>query len=308
MKIIGELTQNTPEWHQFRSEGIGASESNIIMGKSKFMTAKQLWEQKVFGKRSEEKNGNFITDKGHRLESKARPLFEMEMMADFPDTIAIHDEFPIFRASLDGYNLGLNACWECKFVGQDDFEKVKNGEVLEQYYPQLQHQLMVTGAKVNYLYVIADDKEQKDTSFPYKTAYIEVRPDDKYISEQLLPELKSFWTHVIEKTEPSLMDNDVIDFSDDAEMASLLERYNAQKLINDSSKEEMDSLSKDIFKKIGKAKRASCKGIKITQSKSEDKTKLDYEAFCNDNDFQYHEKYFKTVKGRITKRITFPKS
>ena len=64
-------------------------------------------------------------------------------------------------------------------MGQDDFEKVKNGEVLPQYFPQLQHQLMVTGASINYLFVIADDKEKKEegNSFPYKTAFIKVAPD-----------------------------------------------------------------------------------------------------------------------------------
>ena len=84
MKIVGELKQNTPEWHQFRSEGIGASEANIIMGASKFKTPRELWFDKVYGQRKEEKEYNFITEKGHKLEAKARPLFEMEMDADFP--------------------------------------------------------------------------------------------------------------------------------------------------------------------------------------------------------------------------------
>ncbi|MEE4245218.1 MAG: YqaJ viral recombinase family protein, partial [Kangiellaceae bacterium] len=193
MEKVGELTQNTEAWHKWRAEGIGASEANIIMGVSKFMTPKQLWEQKVYGKRTEEKSGNFITNKGHKLEAKARPLFEMEKGHEFPDTIAIHKDYPVFRASLDGYNEQVNEVWECKYVGQDDFKKVQNGEILEQYFPQLQHQLMVTGAKVNHLYVITDDKENPKTAFPYKTACLEVHPDMDYIEHRLLPELVSFW-------------------------------------------------------------------------------------------------------------------
>lgn len=304
MKTLGELKQNSEEWHQWRAEGIGASEANIIMGASKFMTPRQLWHQKVYGKRAEEKTGNFITDKGHRLEAKARPLFEMEIGEDFPDMIAVMESAPVFRASLDGYSSVMEKCWECKFVGQDDFEKVKNGEVLENYFPQLQHQLMVTGARSNYLFVIADDKESTSKTFPYKTAYIEVEPDEDYIKTRLLPELTSFWKMVTDKKEPKLTDLDVVDYSDNAELIAKLELYRAQKTLAEEAKSKLDELQKDIYK-IAKHTRNTCRGIKITNTKSADSVKFDYKKFEEENEIP--ESYMKISKGRNTKRITFPK-
>jgi putative phage-type endonuclease len=312
MKIVGELKQNTPKWHQFRSEGIGASEANIIMGASKFKTPRELWLDKVYGKRKEEKEYNFITEKGHKMESKARPLFEMEMDADFPDTIVIHDEYPILRASLDGYNEDLNAVWECKFVGQDDFEKVSNGEVLEQYFPQLQHQLMVTGANINYLYVIADDKEKKEagSSFPYKTACLEVYPDEDYISKRLLPELEKFWTMVKDKKEPKMTDRDTYIIEDNPELAGYLEQYKAQKIIADEAKKSIADLEKKIFA-IADHARNIFGDIKITKTKSEDKIIPDYEALIASKhmtkEMVIEQGFSKVQKGRVTKRITFPK-
>lgn len=308
---VGELQQNSEEWHKWRQEGIGASEANIIMGVSKFMTPRQLWDLKVNGRRKEEKDdGNFITNKGHRLEAKARPLFEMEMGHDFPDTIAIHEKFEFLRASLDGYCEEINACWECKFVGQDDFEKVKNGEVLEQYFPQLQHQLLVTGAKVNYLYVIADDKTQIETDFPFKTAFIEVEPDVDYMKERLVPSLMNFWDMVQDKKEPKLSDMDVVDLSDDNVLAGLLETYKAQKSILDEAKKAVDDVQKEIYK-IAKHTRSICHGVKITKTKSEDKIVPDYSALIESKNMTeemvIEQGFSKVQKGRITKRITFPK-
>jgi putative phage-type endonuclease len=302
---VGELKQNSEEWHKWRQEGIGASEANIIMGVSKFMTPFQLWEQKVYGKRAEEKTGNFITDKGHRLEAKARPLFEMEIGHDFPDTIAIHSKFEFLRASLDGFCEDINAVWECKFVGQDDFEKVKNGEILEQYFPQLQHQLMVTGAKVNYLYVIADDKTMIETDFPYKTAFVEVYPDLDYMKERLVPSLMDFWDKVQTKTQPEFTRNDVIDYSDNKELLHLLMEYKETKGKLDEITKREKSIKSQIFK-ITKEAKAICQGIKITNSKSPDSIGFDYKKFEEENGIP--EGFDKIVKGRKTQRITFPKS
>lgn len=41
MKTI-DMIQNTEEWHKLRNTRLGASEANIIMGKSKFSTPLQL--------------------------------------------------------------------------------------------------------------------------------------------------------------------------------------------------------------------------------------------------------------------------
>jgi hypothetical protein len=46
MKTI-DLAQRTPEWHQWRAQGITASESAIILGRSPYKTPWRLWAERT---------------------------------------------------------------------------------------------------------------------------------------------------------------------------------------------------------------------------------------------------------------------
>lgn len=315
MKAVKELKQNSPEWHEWRKEGLGASEANIIMGVSKFCTPLELWEKKVNGERVEDQEKlNFITEKGHRLEAKARPFFEMEMDNEFPDMIAVMEKNKWLRASLDGYCEETGELWECKFVGQDDFDSVQFGKVLDKYYPQLQHQMMVTGSSVNYLYVIADDKEKKEagSKFPFKTAYLKVPADFDYIENKLYPELLKFWQMVTNKVAPKITEMDTVNLDSNRELAALLQDYETSKALAVDWKRKEDEFKKEIYK-ICKHSKNTCNGVKITKSKSEDKLTPDYAGYVfnhftdMDDDKIIKSGFSKVTKGRITKRITFPK-
>lgn len=318
MDNLKELVPNSPEWIAWRKEGLGASDSNIIMRKSKFMTPRQLWNQKLSNEEPEEEEENFITNRGHYLEAKARPCFELEMDSDFPDLMAVHADYPWLRASLDGHSEELNKNWECKFVGQDDFETVKSGSHLEHYYPQIQHQLMVTGACSSYLFVIADDMEKKEAKekFPYKTAYVEIQADLDYQKKELFPALKKFWKMVQDKKEPKIAPLDFLELSDNSELDNLLAEYELAAGTEVQAKKEKEELQKKIYKIANHCKNI-CNGVKITKSKSDDKIVADYESYAKsilkmegeDLEKELSRQFFvKTTKGRITKRITFPKA
>jgi putative phage-type endonuclease len=66
---ILSIKQNTPEWHQWRAHGIGASEIAALYGKHPYMTEYQLWLQKIG--QAESFQGNVATEHGQRLESQA---------------------------------------------------------------------------------------------------------------------------------------------------------------------------------------------------------------------------------------------
>ena len=46
MPRIERLHQNTPEWHRWRMQGIGASDAPAIMGETAFKTPRMLWSEK----------------------------------------------------------------------------------------------------------------------------------------------------------------------------------------------------------------------------------------------------------------------
>jgi putative phage-type endonuclease len=309
MKTISTI-QNTEEWHKVRNGKIGASDANIIMGVSKFMTPFELMKQKKEGPKKEEDNSsNYIQNKGHMIEEKLRNAAELIYDDEFPPLVVISDEYPFLMASLDGMGKYCGATWECKYVGQNDFDKVEGREMLSQYVPQVQQQIMLTGAPFCVFMVAADDKsESKNPDFPYKYAYIEVRPDFDYMKNQLLPKLNEFWDMMENGGEPDFSEKDVLNLDENEEMVELLGQYKETKTLLDKTTKEEKDLKSKIFKKIGKAKKAECNGVKITESVPKEKEVVNYEKFVTDSNFTVPDSYIDRKKGSAVKKITFPKS
>lgn len=308
MKTISTI-QNTEEWHKVRNGKIGASDANIIMGVSKFMTPLELMKQKKDGPKTDENKSNYIQNKGHMIEEKLRNAAELIYDDEFPPLVVVSDEYPYLMASLDGMGKDSGATWECKYVGQEDFDKVDNGEMLSHYIPQVQQQIMLTGAPFCVFMVAADDKsESRNADFPYKYAYIEVKPDFDYMKNQLLPKLREFWEMMENGGEPDFSEKDVLKLDEDEEMIELLGQYKEIKALLDKTTKEEKALKTKIFKKIGKAKKAECNGVKITESIPKEKEVINYEKFVTDSNFTVPESYINKKKSSAVKKITFPKS
>ena len=304
MKTV-DVLQNKDEWYKMRNNFIGASESNIIMGHTKFKTPIGLWKQKIGEAQPENNDTTFIQAKGHRLEEKTRPIIEMVLDTDIKPLVVVSDDYPFLMCSLDGYSEEHHFTWENKFVGAADFEKVNNGEMLMHYYPQVQHQLLLTGANYCVFSVIRDFKESTNPDFPYQYAYIKVMPDHDYIHDELLPALRNFWECVTKKISPEVCKDDVLNLDDDEELTELLGKYQEIEIM----KKEQDKIKTAIFKKLGKAKKATCMRVKISSSKSADKEVEDPAAYIKAKNIDLIELGFiKIQKGRVTKRITFPKA
>jgi len=295
-----EIKQNTPEWHEWRKQGIGASEANIIMGVSKFSTPLDLWEEKVNGKKKEV--SEFITQKGHNIEAQFRPHYELVSGSDFPSILATHEKYPWIRASLDGYSKELNHVWECKYCGEDDFQRVVGKIGLDQYYPQIQHQLMVTGAVKAILFVVTEEKDEqgKQIKGQYKSAYMSILPDEHYMAK-LFMELEIFWNQVQNKISPEISKDDVLS-SKDKDLKKLITAYKKAHKLADKYSGQVNELKESIFAAIPHNK-MECNGVKITVSTSKASSKPDYEKYCKHHNFEMKD-FMKTVSGRITKRIT----
>jgi putative phage-type endonuclease len=186
------------EWLAYRKRGIGASDAPTIMGVSPWSTPYALWCEKTSTEPPVD-NGNWATARGNTLEPIARARYELESGLEFPATLAVHKDVPYFMASLDGYNAEHNLILEIKCPGAADHATAVSGAVPEKYFPQLQHQLMVTGAKACH-YVSYDGYES--------LAVVVVAPDYNYI-EILMREEHAFWKLVTDKIPPELCDADV---------------------------------------------------------------------------------------------------
>lgn len=254
------MEQNSDAWLKWRREGIGASDLPIIMGDSPYKTPFQLWEEKLGITKFE---GNFATQRGHRLEPEARANFELHNDIEFNPTLATHQNFEYCRASLDGFNLAENAILEIKCPGKEDHALAVEGKLPEKYKAQIQWQFWITGATKCYYY-----------SYDGTTgATVIVYPDIKYI-ETLFQKATEFWNLVQTKTPPELTDRDQVEIRE-PQLLDLAAQY--AKL--DDEIKELESKQKELKEAIAKScTHARTKIGRISVTKSVRAGGIDYAA------------------------------
>jgi len=206
---------NIEEWHEWRRQGLGASDAPVIMGVSPWSTPYQLWETKTGLAIQKESSGNFATERGNRLEPVARARYEFQKGVESPPKLAQHATYTWLRASLDGFDDVNKIVLEIKCPGADDHSTAVAGEIPKKYWPQVQHQLMVTGAQM--LHYVSYDGEDS-------LAIVECVPDVAYMNELFAAEEK-FWTLVTSKTPPELSSRDIMVIKDEIVLSDLANQY-----------------------------------------------------------------------------------
>ena len=205
MKII-DLGQREDAWHQWRSEGMSASEAAVVLGMSKYKTPWKLWAEKTGYAVSDDLSNNPNVQRGVRLEDDARDAVETYFSKnsnDFDPLLPICAEStiePIMRASFDGIRSNGEPV-ELKVPAGSTWEKVKSerekSEAYRLYYPQVQHQMYVCEAQKGWLAFYNPD--EPDTH--QQLIVFEIKRDQAMMDE-LVKKALELW-HLIEtKKEP----------------------------------------------------------------------------------------------------------
>lgn len=171
-----DLVQGEEPWHAFRLQNFGASEAAAMLGLSKKVKRNELLHMKKTGTAKEfsrwvQEN---ILDHGHEVEAMARPHTE-EHIGDelFPVTCSAELLPPEcgyqISASCDGLTLCETTGWEHKQYNAELFAMVSRGEMPEEHMPQVQQELLVTGA-ARWIFTVSDGT-------PERMAHVEVLPD-----------------------------------------------------------------------------------------------------------------------------------
>jgi len=146
--IAVPLTQNTPQWQQFRHHHFGASEAPAMLGVCPYKTREQLLTEKKTG---EIKPVDHYTqrrfDEGHRCERLARPLAEKALKDELFPCVGTLENSRL-SASFDGLTLDNAIVWEHKILNKTLRELFKENAALPLHYRvQLEQQLLVSGAE-----------------------------------------------------------------------------------------------------------------------------------------------------------------
>lgn len=156
-----DMAQGSPEWHRHRAASCNASDLAAVMGLSSYTTRAELIRQKALGIIPEidaETQRRF--DRGHEYEALARPWAE-EIIGEelYPVTLsADHDGLPL-SASVDGITLAEHVTWEHKTLNAALAAALDAGEIPEEYRPQMEQGLLISGASRCLFMASSGDRE-----------------------------------------------------------------------------------------------------------------------------------------------------
>jgi putative phage-type endonuclease len=262
MPRIERLHQNTPEWHRWRMQGIGASDAAVIMGETPFKTPRTLWSIKT-GRVREDPAGP-AARRGRELERFARRAYERQTGIQMEPLCLVHEGFEWMRASLDGLSFDGSTLLEIKCpLSLRDRASARQGRVPSHYHAQLQHQLEVAGAERAHYW-----------SFHGSNGIlIEIRPDKEY-AKRLVEAEAAFWQRVKENRWPELADEE-LDLSADPKWHDAALRYREVRLRLESAAYEEHKL-RATLEGLATARRTYGCGVEVL--KSSRKGALDYSA------------------------------
>jgi putative phage-type endonuclease len=245
-----ELVQGSPEWLELRRSKVGASDAAVILGLSPWTTPYQLWEQKL-GLRDVEVNS--AMRRGSEMEEEARKEFEhLTGLVVFPD-VCFHPEHEWMMASLDGIDMERKNMVEIKCVSRKDHQTAIEGNVPDKYYPQLQHQLAVTGLQSVYYF----------SYDPLNPVTLQVARDEAYIADMIEKE-KEFYRCVMNFEAPSLCDRDYVDLSNDVEFSTAATFFLTMKKQREVLEKEEERYRKRLIE-ISENRNAKGAGIRMTK-------------------------------------------
>ncbi len=276
MRIV-QLSQRSPEWYRWRSQGIGSSDIAAIVGMCPYKTPFQVWE-KLMGFREDEPV-NPAMQRGISFEDEARKYLGDDNL--LPACIE-HDHYNYFHASLDG--LGDGYFCEIKVPSQKNFPSYQK-EIPQHYNVQVQWQYLVSGLKSCTFVAYSPE---------LKIAHLrEIKRDEAFI-ENLERLGDRFWKNYLNGIAPPLTDRDErrIEHPD---LFHKCGEYEIHNHIKTKAEEAMKFLKEQIVK-FGEGESFVAYNLRCT--KTAPRPSYDYERMKEDGiDLEKYRKFNKNECG-----------
>ena len=256
-----DLVQGTDAWKKWRKSMVGASDASSILGIG-FQTPNELWEQKM-GFREEEDQTTAMS-LGIEIEDAAREFFLSQTGIKMTPKVVIHEEHKWMHASLDGISDDGKMILEIKRVKSEYHEMARSGNLPEIYYPQIQHQLSVTG--LNECFYLSYRKDD--------CILLKIQRNDDFIRDLIHKELE-FKNCLDTMTPPPLSERDYIDMSFHEELSQLVWEYDKHRK-EAQSHEMLATANLERIKEIAGEKNIKGQNFKITKYMM--KGRMNYEA------------------------------
>jgi len=200
--IIVNLQQGSPEWHSHRAKHFNASDAPAMMGVSKYKTRSELLKEMATGLKPEvDSFTQKRFDDGHKAEDGARAITEVALGEElYPVTGVLEVDGLQLSASFDGLTMDESLAFEHKLWNKELAESVNQKELPADYFWQLEHQLLVSGAS-EVLFVCSDGTEENRVVMKY-TSFADRRAELIAGWKQFAIDLKNY-THTETKAGPT---------------------------------------------------------------------------------------------------------
>lgn len=200
------------EWLKERTR-IGGSDASSVLGLNPYKDNQELWETKTGKKKSEDISDKPYVRYGTEAEDYLRELFKLDFLeyeVDYlENNMFLNDRYPFAHASLDGWltdrdgRKGVLEIKTTEILRSMQREKWK-GQIPDNYYVQLLHNLMVT--EFDFAVLKAQLKYQyTDDVFLHTRHYFVERSDVEEDIKMLTEEEARWWKYVEADERPPLV-------------------------------------------------------------------------------------------------------
>lgn len=250
----------TPEeWNNWISKGINGNDAATIMGLNKKKTPLGLYEEKI--SKNIDGGNSFITENREYYESKIISCYQFIIQKEYKPILCTMKDFEYLRASIVGRSENKEEITCIFLAGKDEMNNLSTGEIEPRRYAKVQHDLMISGAKVSHVIFYPYNKK-RESVYARNMVVVEVFPDKKYQSDLLQSEIK-FWDNLLKEKTPTLTKSDYKEFTGPEKHLQVL-----KKLLRDQVEiESLIELTRDRIIKSAKNNghpRLICDGIKIS--------------------------------------------
>lgn len=200
--IILPIIQKTPDWHEWRATGLGASDVAAAMGKNPYKSAKRLMDEKmklrykaVDGSPKKE-FCNARMQRGTFLEPFVLGLYKKVIKDVELETVCGQsEEFPWLIASFDAISLDRKLVVEIKCPSDQLHADALSGKVPEYYFWQVMAQLVVSEAPKGH-YVSYSDSKMFLREHQMKIVQVFLTEEHKM---QLVSTTKKWWDNFLKQ-------------------------------------------------------------------------------------------------------------
>jgi putative phage-type endonuclease len=203
---LGKFDPLDPKWHELRKNGIGASESAAILEvEGAFGTPLKVWASKMDDYEREE--GDEAFEERMRIAHRMEPIILAELKSDtswmieMDGTTYRHPEFPYLTATPDAWARMPEGWGLVELKNVSEWAADEWGEEAPlKYQVQLQHQMLVTGARRGVLAAVLGGNR-------FVRSPIIERNDD--FIKRLFEKLTDFWKLVCDGDMPNISGPDL---------------------------------------------------------------------------------------------------